>query len=246
MIRTYLRDVINNHKTLMELIDKVNINDTKFKEWNIPLVMLNNCISSKDFQKTRSIYSVSNPVKIFMGSDTENIIDKLFNAILQRFQEAGETSKERGSEFIHESVGLLYYYFHKTDMKRAASYIMSHKWLRSKGATINPKNKKDYKCFQYVIIISLNYQNIGNDPQIISKLKPFINQYNWKGIEFPLCQKDWKKFEQYNMTITLNILFVPQNTKTIRLAYKSDYNNEHENQVILLMITDGKNGIILL
>ena len=42
------------------------------------------------------------------------------------------------------------------------------------------------------------------------------------------------------MTITLNILFIPHNTKTIRLSYKSEYNNERENQVILLMITDGK------
>ena len=126
------------------------------------------------------------------------------------------------------------------DMKRVGSYIMSRKWLTSKGATINPKNKKDYKCFQYAIIISLNCQNIGNDPQIISKVKPFINQYNWRGIKFPSYQKHWKKIEQNNKTIALNVLFVPHNTKTIRLAYKSEYNNERENKVILLMITDGK------
>ena len=51
---------------------------------------------------------------------------------------------------------------------------------------------------------------------------------------------DWKKFEQNNKTITLNILFVPHNTKTIRLAYKSKYNRKPENQVALLIITDGK------
>ena len=33
---------------------------------------------------------------------------------------------------------------------------------------------------------------------------------------------------------------VPQNTKEIRHVYKSKYNLERENQVILLMITDGK------
>ena len=36
------------------------------------------------------------------------------------------------------------------------------------------------------------------------------------------------------------MLFVPYNTETIRLAYKSKYNTNLENQVILLMITDGK------
>ena len=38
-------------------------------------------------------------------------------------------------------------------------------------------------------------------------------------------------------TIALNILFIQHNTKTIRVAYRSEYNNK---QVILLMITDGK------
>ena len=33
---------------------------------------------------------------------------------------------------------------------------------------------------------------------------------------------------------------MPHNTKEIRHAYKSKYNLERENQVILLMITDGK------
>ena len=33
---------------------------------------------------------------------------------------------------------------------------------------------------------------------------------------------------------------VPHNTKEIRHAYKSKYNLERENQVILLLITDGK------
>ena len=53
--------------------------------------MLNNCISSKSFEETRSIYSARKPVEIFIGSNTDYIIDKLFDTILQRFQEARET-----------------------------------------------------------------------------------------------------------------------------------------------------------
>ena len=64
--------------------------------------------------------------------------------------------------------------------------------------------------------------------------------YNWKGIEFPARIKDWKRFERNNKTIALNILFVPHNEKTINLAYKSKYNCERKNQVVLLMITDSK------
>ena len=78
--------------------------------------------TSKNVEKTRFIYSASKPVEIFMGSNTGDIIDKLFDTILQRFQGAREIPNEKGSEFIHESVGLLYYYFHKIDMKRGELY----------------------------------------------------------------------------------------------------------------------------
>ena len=129
-------------------------------------------------------------------------------------------------------------------MKRGGSYIDSPEWLKNKKATINPKNNDD-NCFQYALTVELNHQNIEKNLQRISKIKPFIDQYNWKEIDFPSHSKDWKKFEQNNKTIALNILFVPHNTEKIRLAYKSKHNFKRENQVILLIITDGKNGIIL-
>ena len=43
-----------------------------------------------------------------------------------------------------------------------------------------------------------------------------------------------------NKTIALNILYVPHNTEEKRHAYKSKHNLKCENQVILLMITDGE------
>ena len=51
---------------------------------------------------------------------------------------------------------------------------------KNKGLTINPKNTKNNNCFQYAITAALNYQNIDSHPERISKLKPFINNYNWK------------------------------------------------------------------
>ena len=110
--------------------------------------MKNNFISDKDSKDTRTIYSASKPVEIFMGSDTENAIDTLFNAILNRTQQTIKTSNERGSGFTHEGVALLCCHFQKIDIKRAESYIMSPYWLASKKATINPKNEKDNECFK--------------------------------------------------------------------------------------------------
>ena len=43
-----------------------------------------------------------------------------------------------------------------------------------------------------------------------------------------------------NKIIALTILYVPYNTEEIRHAYKSKYNSNRKNRVILLMIRDGK------
>ena len=97
MIRPYLRDLLNKHKPTIELTNKEIDSDTERGEWKIQLVMQNNCISSKDFEETRTTYSASKLVEIFMGSNTNDAIDKIFDTLLQRFQEAMETSNERGS-----------------------------------------------------------------------------------------------------------------------------------------------------
>ena len=57
----------------------------------------------------------------------------------------------------------------------------------------------------------------------MSKIKPFIDQYNWNDINFPSTSKDWKKFK-LNNEIALNIFYVPHNTKKIHIVYKSKYN----------------------
>ena len=81
--------------------------------------MQNSCISTKNFEETRTIYSKSKPIEIFMGSDTEDVVHKLFNTLLQRFQHAQETSNDKGNKFVSESVKLLYYNFQKIDIRRA-------------------------------------------------------------------------------------------------------------------------------
>ena len=139
MIRPYLRDLINEHKPKAELNNtndtnnskNSNNNNTDRAEWKIQLVMQNNSISDQNFEDTCTIYSASKPVETFMGSDTENTINTLSNRILDRIQQPIETTNERGSRFIHESVALLYYYFQKIDIKRGESYIMSTDWIVS-------------------------------------------------------------------------------------------------------------------
>ena len=88
----------------------------------------------------------------------------------------------------------MYYDLNKTSLSRGRSYISSPEWLKNKKATLNPKNN-DGKCFQYAITVALNHEKIKNHPERIANIKRFIDQYNWKGINFPSHKKDWKMFE---------------------------------------------------
>ena len=63
----------------------------------------------------------------------------------------------------------------------------------------------------------------------MTKIKPFIDQYNWK--KLPSHKKDQKIFESNNKTVALNILYVPYNTEEIRCTYKSKYNLNLKNLV---------------
>ena len=104
---------------------------------------------------------------------------------------------------------------------------------------MNQKNN-DHKCFQYAVTLALNIDKINDPLERISKIKPFIEKYNWKDIDFPSASKDWKKFE-LNNEVALNILYVPHGTKKIEIAYKSKHNLTIEKKVILLMISNGEN-----
>ena len=116
------------------------------------------------------------------------------------------------------------------------SELNSLGWLRGKKeTTISGDND-----FKDALDDALNYQTIKTNPERISKLKPYINKYNWEGINVPAGSKEWQKFDKNTDTIAPNILYVEQFTNKISVAYKSKYNNKRKKQVILLMIGDGK------
>ena len=171
--------------------------------------MLINFISSKDSDESRNMHTKCNNIEIMIGSQTDDIIDELFESLLQNYPEGLEESM-KGSGFIFDSVDLLYYHLQKTSLSRkGGSYIDSPKWLKNKRATINPKNN-DNNCFQYALTAALNYQNIKSHPGIVSNLKSFIDQCNWKEIK-----QNKKKTGKSLNQITSQLLFIFYLCRTI-------------------------------
>ena len=81
MIRTYLRDIINNHKIQgeREVHSDNEVIDYKTEgEWKIHLTMRINFISSKDSDEIRTMHTTSNNIEIMMSNETDKIIGELF------------------------------------------------------------------------------------------------------------------------------------------------------------------------
>ena len=158
-----------------------------------------NFVSSKDTGETRTIYVWSDNEEIRLVNETDDIIKELFKSFLNNYQKE-EQIMRRESDFIFESVQLLDNHLHKICLKRGKSYIKSPKWLENKKAIINPQNKYDNNCFEYTISVALNHQNIKNNSERISNIKPFIDKYNWKDIDIKAHQKEGReKLEKINM-----------------------------------------------
>ena len=86
-----------------------------------------------------------------------------------------------------------YFYF----AIKKLSQLNSLGWLRGKKEAIinNDNNNNNNNDFQNALDDALNYQTIEKDLQRISKLKPYINKYNWEGINFPAGSKEWQSLE---------------------------------------------------
>ena len=226
LIKPYLYDLINVYKAK--------------GEWKLQLSAEMSFVSQKPgSNEMRTMYTRSTPEEIIIGRETEEVAENLIMSILQKYQDNLQ-NKMKGSDFIFNGINYLYYDLNRITISKGGSYIESPKWLKDKKCTINQKNA-DNKCFQYATTLALNFNNIDKHHQRISKIKPFVDNYNWNDINFPAAKKDWNKFELNNKNVALNILYVPFNTKKIEIAYKSKYNLIRDNQIILLMISNGKN-----
>ena len=214
---------LKEYLALIEQYLRESINDYKNKgKWKVQLIANINFISLEPgSDETHIMHTRSDNKEIMNGSDMDEVIEELFESFLQKYEQNLQ-EKMKGSEFEFDGVNFLYYDFNKISLNRGGPYIDFPKSLKNKKSTINPKNK-DYKCFQYAATLALNLDKINIHPERISKIKPFIEQYNWNDIDFPSTSKDWKKFE-LNNEMALNILHVPHNTKKICIAYKSKHN----------------------
>ena len=136
---------------------------------------------------------------------------------------------------INDEANKCYYFAVKN-----LSGLNSLGWWRVKKAIINGDND-----FQNALDDALNYQTIETHPERMSKLKPYINKYNWEGIDLPAGSKECQKLNEIIKQLRL-MYYIYHTTKKQYGLHIGQNNSKRKKQVILLMITDCEKCSILL
>ena len=174
----------------------------------------------------------SRMTEIFQGSDLNEIVNEMFTHMKTQI----ENLALRNSRFVFDEVLFLDVNFHQLNLTRGSSYISLPDWIANIKAVINPTNENDEECFKWAVIAGLDHKEIGKDPQRISNLKRFTNNYDFSGLKYPVAINEIYKFEKKNR-IPVNILGVKG--RDIYICRKTKLTKQEG--VNLLLITDGEN-----
>ena len=138
---------------------------------------------------------------VYRGSEMDRIVDGMIANL--KFQT--ENPALLNSRFVFDEFLYLDVNFHQLNLMRGSSYLPLPDWLARKKTIVTPHNDDD-ECFKWLVLIAA--ENIGmKDPQRVSNLRKFTDNYDWSGLEFPVSIKDIGKFETRN-DISVNVLAV--------------------------------------
>ena len=122
-------------------------------------------------------------MSVYRGSETDQIVDGMIDNMTFQI----ENPALLNSRFVFDELMYLDVNFHQLNLTRGSSYLPLPDWLARKKAIVNP-HTHDEECFKWSVIAA---ENVGmKDPQRVSNLRKFKDNYNWSGLEFPVSIKD--------------------------------------------------------
>ena len=137
---------------------------------------------------------------VYRGSKMDQIVEGM--TAKMKFQI--ENPALLNSRFVFNEFLYLDINFHQLNLMKGSSYLPLPDLLGRKKVIVNPHNN-DEECFKWSVIAA---EKVGmKDPQRVSNLRKFKDNYDWSGLEFPVSIKDIGKFETRN-NIPVNILAV--------------------------------------
>ena len=164
-------------------------------------------------------------------SQEKTISNNLKQLLIDNFLKQSEINKILKDSTINNKESMVNDILNKKTTKNNNTFVETPKCIRFKKAVLNPKSN-DNKSFQYSITLSLYQKEIGNNYNRITKIKPYINNFNWENINFPPTNQDYETFEINNENISLNIYQL--NNEKISQLYKSNYDKRKQVNLLLL------------
>ena len=120
----------------------------------------------------------------------------------------------------------------------AGTFIPTPKCLSSKKAIVNVKCDDDDNCFQYSILAGMNVLKSGYQKCRPSRYKQYMYMLNMNGIRAPVPLSQITNFENQNLEISVNVLYMDDNEDIIPIRI-SKFCQKRKYHVNLLMLTDG-------
>ena len=199
---------------------------------------------SRDSNGKGLMHSKSGGEEVITGFHTEELIKELFHLLLHWYQVVLE-QQMRDGKFVLDYVGRLFCKCYKISLD-CDPKIDFPQWLKKKKATSNPPKYFVDMCSKYPVTTTLNHEKTGKNQPRISRIRPFVDQHEWKKINFPTDSEVWEKFETNSKLIALNVLFSPHNSEDIRQGYIFNHNSDREIQVFFqIKYYHMQNGITL-
>ena len=133
----------------------------------------------------------------------EDDLNKVYNTIIDRFQESIDKAVLRGSGWSQGKVEELELRITKYNPIRGKSYIPLPKEISDKKAVLNIKNT-DEKCFMWCVLAHLFSKKSKDHPERVSHYTEHVSKLNWTGLTYPITPEGIDKFEEQN-PVTVNV-----------------------------------------
>ena len=185
--------------------------------------------------KVEHPYFASKPYTILSQHDIENAIEEAH----QRIDSQIDKWTRQGSGWVVSRVVCLYVNISKYTPLKGSSYIELPKYLKKKEAIINNKNQDD-ECLKWALLSALHPVEHGCHPDRVSKYKPYENELDFTGIDFPTRLNQIPNVEHQN-NLAINVFGYSKEESGVHPLYlTSDLSQDPINLLLITKVEDGK------
>ena len=138
------------------------------------------------------------------------------------------------SGFSLDQVLHLHIDFYKLNLTRGSSYIPLPAWISKKESGDQPKERRSgmLQMGRYCSVKS--WRDRKPSSERISNIKPYSDNYNWTGLEFPVAVNKIDRFEKNNPSVAVNVLAIGYGKEIYVCRRSKHFNREQAVNLLLL------------